>query len=324
MKPIFDTILKIFSWKYTPHIFILAFILMCSTSYAKTKSRDDTTTIAHYNLTKETWIVSHNINKTRPLASMTKLMTAMVALDYGEDLNRELILHSKMGSHLPARKFTRNELFHAMLIRSDNAAAETIANDYPGGRQSFIKAMNAKAKAMNLSSTEFKDPTGLSGSNLSSGVDMVDMVRAASNYDMIRKTSIKKQIIIETHYKTKIRSIVLENTNKPLLFQFDDIVISKTGFTNSAGWCVSLLVEHWTKRAPVEPTAMNTFMAYFDGVPDVNIARGSLEQHIIIVMGAKNKSDRIAEVQKLMYNHVNDQQISQWDYDWKINENSKE
>jgi D-alanyl-D-alanine carboxypeptidase len=255
---------------------------------------------------------------------MTKLMTAMVALDYSKDLNRKLVLKTRVGSRLPAKEFTRNELFHAMLIRSDNAAAETIADDYPNGRAAFIKAMNAKAKEMNLSSTEFKDPTGLSGSNLSSGTDMVDIVKAASNYELIRKTSIKKQTIIEAHYKTKIRSIVLENTNKPLLFQFDDIVISKTGFTNSAGWCVALLVEHWTKRAPQEPTAMNKFLSYFDGEPDRNIARGDLEQHVIIIMGAKNKSERIAEVQRIMYNHINDQQISQWDYDWKINENGKE
>ena len=324
MKYIFNTILKTFSWKYTPILFIGIFIFMCSTSYAKGKAHADTSTVAHYNITKDTWIVSQNINKTRPLASMTKLMTAMVALDYSKDLNRKLTLKTRVGSRLPAKEFTRNELFHAMLIRSDNAAAETIADDYPNGRAAFIKAMNAKAKAMNLSSTEFKDPTGLSGSNLSSGTDMVDIVKEASNYDLIRKTSIKKQTIIEAHYKTKIRSIVLDNTNKPLLFQFDDIVISKTGFTNSAGWCVALLVEHWTKRAPQEPNAMNKFLSYFDGEPDRNIARGDLEQHVIIIMGAKNKSERIAEVQRIMYNHINDQQISQWDYDWKIDEKSKE
>ena len=324
MKTIFDTILKTFSWKYTPVVFILIFLLMCSTSYAKPKPRADTSTIAHYNLTTDTWIVSQNINKTRPLASMTKLMTAMVALDYSKDLKRKVALQTRIGSHLPVREFTRNELFHAMLIRSDNAAAETIASDYPGGRAAFIKAMNAKAKEMNLSSTQFKDPTGLSGSNLSSGSDMVDIVKEASLYDVIRRTSIKKQVLIETHYKTKVRSIVLENTNKPLLFEFDDIVISKTGFTNSAGWCVALLVEHWTKRVHQEQSTVDKFLSYFDGEPDRNIARGDLEQHIIIIMGAKNKSERIAEVKKLMYNHINDQQISQWDYDWKINENGKE
>ena len=324
MKTIFDTILKAFSWKYTPVVFILIFLLMCSTSYAKPKPRADSSTIAHYNLTTDTWIVSQNINKTRPLASMTKLMTAMVALDYSKDLKRKVALQTRIGSHLPVREFTRNELFHAMLIRSDNAAAETIASDYPGGRAAFIKAMNTKAKEMNLSSTQFKDPTGLSGSNLSSGTDMVDLVKAASLYDVIRRTSIKKQVLIETHYKTKVRSIVLENTNKPLLFEFDDIVISKTGFTNSAGWCVALLVEHWTKRPQQESSTVDKFLSYFDGEPDRNIARGDLEQHIIIIMGAKNKSERIAEVKKLMYNHINDQQISQWDYDWKINENDKE
>ena len=321
MKPIFEIILKAFSWRYTPILFIGIFIFMCSTSYAKGR---DTSTIAHYNLTQDKWIVSQNIDKTRPLASMTKLMTAMVALDYSKDMKRKLVLKTRVGSHLPVKEFTRNELFHAMLIRSDNAAAETIADDFPGGRQAFIKAMNAKAKEMKLSSTEFKDPTGLSGSNLSSGSDMVDIVREASLYDVIRTTSIKKQTIIETHYKSKVRSIVLENTNKPLLFEFDDIVISKTGFTNSAGWCVALLVEHWTKRAHHEPTVIDKFMSYFDGEPDRDIARGDLEQHIIIIMGAKNKSERIADVKKLMYNHINDQQISQWDYDWKIDEKSKE
>ena len=146
MKTIFDIILKTFSWKYTPVVFILIFLLMCSTSYAKPKPRADTSTIAHYNLTTDTWIVSQNINKTRPLASMTKLMTAMVALDYSKDLKRKVALQTRIGSHLPVREFTRNELFHAMLIRSDNAAAETIASYYPCGRAAFIKSINIKAK----------------------------------------------------------------------------------------------------------------------------------------------------------------------------------
>ena len=198
MRYIFNTTLKAFSWKYTPILFIGIFIFMCSTSYAKSKAHADSSTVAHYNITKDTWIVSQNINKTRPLASMTKLMTAMVALDYSKDLNRKLVLKTRVGSRLPVKEFTRNELFHAMLIRSDNAAAETIADDYPNGRSAFIKAMNAKAKAMNLSSTEFKDPTGLSGSNLSSGTDMVDIVKAASNYELIRKTSIKVSGLVRT------------------------------------------------------------------------------------------------------------------------------
>ena len=222
---------------------LILFALASASVFAKEPS------VMHMDVSKNKIEYNHKISDVRPLASITKLMTAMVSLDYDDDLNRMVELKPLASTSLPKRKYSRNDLFHAMLIRSDNGAAETIASDYPGGRKSFIEAMNRKALQIGMLSTYFKDPTGLSVQNTSTATDITNMVIAASYYSVIRETSIKKQALFETKYKKRIRTIALKNTNQPLLFEFDQIIISKTGFTNPAGWCVALMVE---KKEKVE------------------------------------------------------------------------
>ena len=224
--------------------------------------------------------IEHQRNSTeyRPIASITKLMTAMVALDHSKDLFRQLPLNTTVRSNLPRGTYTRQDLFTAMLVRSDNAAAETLAADYPGGRKEFIWRMNQQAKEWGINAV-FRDPTGLDRGNMATAGDVGTMAVYAASYWVIRDASVKKTVAFERKFKKRLKKIQLDNTNRPLLMEFDEIIASKTGFTNPAGFCVVLVVEHEKQR------------------------------RVIVVLGERNKSRRIDTVQDIMYNHVLDQNL---------------
>ncbi len=229
-----------------------------------------------YNNTTERVIVNLNSDRVRPIASITKLMTAIVTLDHDKDLDRSLKLVGKVRGVLPRGTWTRGELLHAMLVRSDNDAAETLAADYPGGRTAFIEAMNNKARLLNMPEANFSDPSGLDNRNVTT-LDGVKLLLLASlDYPLIKEISVKKQALFEQRFKKKIRKIELPNTNKDLLFEFDNIVVSKTGLTTPAGWCVGMIVEHQRQ----------TF--------------------VVIILGAKNKLERLRLAREILYNNIND------------------
>lgn len=262
-------------------ILVLSFFIICANAEAKQKQKkkkisyQDHTSVLLYNQTKNSHEYGKQINVTRPIASVTKLMTAMVALEYDSNLKRELKINSNVGGTLPrSRSYTRHELFSAMLVRSDNSAAETLARDYPGGRKEFINRMNSLAFELRMPNTTFDDPTGLSANNTSTAIDIATLVSNAAQHTLIRETSTKKQIEIETYFKKKIRKLVLNNTNKPVLFEFNEIVVSKTGFTSRAGYCLALSVEK------------------------------NGQKYSIVILGARDKFDRIKKVEDVMYNHI--------------------
>ena len=223
--------------------------------------------------------LARNADRIRSIASITKIMTAMIALDYDKDLSRRLPLSRRVSSHLPRQEYTREQLLEAMLVKSDNAAAETLAADYPGGRSEFIAQMNRQAQAWHLDHTHFEDASGLGAANTSTVYDVAEMMNIASGYWFIRDTSVKKQVALETQYRKKIRTIRLAHTSGTILFTFDNIVVSKTGLTSSAGWCVGL------------------------------VAQQNGQQYVIVVLGSRNKTERLNTVKNIMYNHVLDQNL---------------
>jgi D-alanyl-D-alanine endopeptidase (penicillin-binding protein 7) len=166
-----------------------------------------------------------------------------------------------------------------MLVKSDNGAAETLARDYPGGITSFVQRMNSQAQEWSMTRTEFVDPHGLGAGNVSTAIEVASMITTSANYWFIRETSIKKQVAIETHQKKRVRTISLAHTSAPMLFEFDNIIVSKTGLTSAAGWCVGMAVNQ------------------------------RHEQYVIVVLGAPNKAHRFEVVKDMMYNHVLDQNI---------------
>jgi D-alanyl-D-alanine endopeptidase (penicillin-binding protein 7) len=188
-------------------------------------------------------IVSENADVQRPMASVTKIMTAMITLDQWQTLADVLVLDRKVKAVLPAGRYTRLELLNALLVRSDNAAAETLAVNYPGGRSAFLAAMNDRAQSLGMTRTHFDDPSGLINTNVSSAEDIHKMLVASMNYPLIKEISVKKQAQFDARYKKKVRKVILPNTNSRLLFEFDNIVITKTGYTTPAGFCLAMVVE---------------------------------------------------------------------------------
>lgn len=251
-------------------------ILVFSLAVGWAQARDASVYV--YNITQDRVEYQHNSTEYRPIASITKLMTAMVALDYNKDLSRVLEHHPPVKSNLPPGRYTRQELLNAMLVRSDNGAAETLAADYPGGRKEFVWRMNQQARTWGINAV-FRDPTGLDSHNMATAGDIGTLLTYAQAYWVIRETSVQKTVLFERRFKKRLRTIQLNNTNRPLLIEFDDIVVSKTGFTNPARYCVALVVE--TNR----------------------------QQRAIVVLGAANKSRRIDTVEDIMYNHVLDENL---------------
>lgn len=211
----------------------LLLILLCLPSLALSKNIGTLV----YDMDKNDIIVGSGLNEKRPIASLTKIMTAMVALDHDGDLKRKIKISGS--NKIPGGEYTREELLTAMLVRSDNAASEALAADYPGGRKAFIRAMNAKAENIGMTFTRFADPSGLSSLNLSNPVSVGIMLQVSSLYPFIRESSVKKQVSI----KKKNYSVILENTNRWLLYDFDEIVLSKTGYTSASGWSVGVILE---------------------------------------------------------------------------------
>ena len=260
--------------------FLLAIALVVSPAWGKTKTSNlPTESVLVFNVSKNRSEYERNATEQRSIASITKIMTAMVALDYDRDLNKRLKHNPRVSTSLPRQMYTRQDLLTAMLVKSDNGAAETLAQDYPGGVPAFVQRMNEQARTWDMTRTQFVDPHGLSSGNISTVHDVAGMITTSASYWFIREVSVKKQVAIETQQKKRVRTISLAHTSAPMLFEFDNIIVSKTGLTSAAGWCVGLVVAQ------------------------------KQEQYVIVVLGAPNKSQRFAVVKDAMYNHVLDQNI---------------
>jgi D-alanyl-D-alanine endopeptidase (penicillin-binding protein 7) len=182
-----------------------------------------------------------------PIASVTKLMTAMVVLDARQSMSEELTVdisqtkemkgvfsRVKLGSTL-----NRHDMMLIALMSSENRAAATLAHHYPGGYNAFIAAMNAKARALGMSHTRYVEPTGLSTSNVSTARDLSKLLIAARNYPMLSELSTTREKTVTFHKPTY--SLGFHNTDHLINKNNWDIKITKTGFTNQAGHCLVLV-----------------------------------------------------------------------------------
>jgi D-alanyl-D-alanine endopeptidase (penicillin-binding protein 7) len=183
----------------------------------------------------------------RPMASISKLMTAMVVLDGGLDMREEITLEpedfigpKRASSRLKSGdRMNRAELLLMSLMKSENPAAKSLARNYPGGYDAFIRAMNRKAKDLGMTTAFFGDPTGLDKRNVASSNDLVKMVRAAGNYDVIRRFSTTKSYdFFVANHSSGNRVYKAGNTSSLVRSGDYPIGISKTGFINEAGRCV--------------------------------------------------------------------------------------
>ena len=216
-----------------------------------------------------------------PIASITKLMTALVVLDAGQPMD-EMIelttadrrLERSSASRLAiGSKISRGDLLHLALMSSENRAAHAVARAYPGGLPACIKAMNAKARALGMKTARFTDPTGLSSGNVSSASDLAKLVAAAAADPTIRTYS------TSTSHTVAIGRQLLEfrNTNSLVNKADWDVMVQKTGYTSDAGQC--LVMKTVIRERPVLIVLLNSFGKY-TRVADVRRIRKWMEAGI--------------------------------------------
>lgn len=204
----------------------LLLVLLSSTAFASPK------------ITATSWLVadgegniieSKNADKQRSIASITKLMTAMVVLDAQQDLDEFI------------NGLSRSELLQLMLVKSDNQSAELLCENYPTGRSGCISAMNRKAYQLGLQDTHYADPSGLNIMNVSTAHELVKIVMAASAYPVIVKSSNTSQGKIVKQTRKKARQVAFHNTNP--LVATKDFIVSKTGYIRASGGCIVMMLD---------------------------------------------------------------------------------
>ena len=208
-------------------------------------------------------IYQKNADIKASIASLTKLMTAMVVLDSGLDLDKKITITKadidrvkRTTSRLPiGTKLSRYELLKVALISSDNRAAFALSRSYPSGRKGFINAMNVKAIQLDMQKSQFQDPTGLDKRNISTAKDLLKLVRAAYEYSVIRDftTTASENIKIG---KRK-NSIDFNNTNPLVRKGLWDIGLSKTGFIRESGRC--LVLQTVINNEPIIIVLLNSY-----------------------------------------------------------------
>jgi D-alanyl-D-alanine endopeptidase (penicillin-binding protein 7) len=189
-------------------------------------------------------VFSKNADAVLPIASITKLMTALVVADAQLPLDETLVVTAEdvaatklaqARSRLAlGTELTRGEMLHLALMSSENRAAHVLGRSYPGGLHAFVSAMNAKAGLLGMADTRYVEPTGLSADNRSSAQDLARLVRAASDHPVIREYSTAQEASVELGSKT----VQFRNTNGLVRSPDWDILVQKTGYIAAAGRCV--------------------------------------------------------------------------------------
>lgn len=194
-------------------------------------------------------LYAKNPDAVTPIASVTKLMGAMVVLDSGAKMDEMLDIQIKETKELKGvysrvrvgSMLTRKEMLNLSLMSSENRAAASLGFHHEGGTESFVKAMNAKAKELGMINTRFVEPTGLSEKNVSTAGDLAKMLVAASGYETIRKLSTTGQK--DTRFSKPKHTLSFVNTNPLVRNDKWEVKVSKTGFIDEAGHCLVMLAK---------------------------------------------------------------------------------
>jgi len=210
--------------------FIVLFVLCINSVFA-------------YEIKAKSWLIadgdgriieSENIEIIQPIASITKLITAMVVLDANENLTTPLKKKFK-GLYV-----TREQLLHLAIIKSDNVAAKMLCENYHRGYQACINDMNHKAQVLGMNDTVFHDSSGLDNRNVSTPKDLIKLLLAAEKYDLITSASNKLVGEIIKSKKKKILKWKYSNTN-PLVGKYS-VLVSKTGYVKASGGCLVMSI----------------------------------------------------------------------------------
>ena len=232
-------------------IFALVFVLALSIGFAQAAEPKKVVLRSNAALVMDAAtgevVMDKNGDAVTPIASITKLMTAIVILESGLDLQAPVSLTRedvdlKKGSRSRLRTgvtLTRDELLLIALMASENRAAAALGRSYPGGTQAFVAAMNEMSAELQMNDTRFVDPTGLSPQNVSSARDLAKLVRAAHGYPLIREYSTRDKATVLLSGKQKMN---YHNTNGLVRNSRWEIDLSKTGYISEAGRCLVMQV----------------------------------------------------------------------------------
>ena len=208
-------------------------------------------------------IYGKDVDTVRPIASITKLMTAMVVLDAGLDLDEKITITKAdrdlvqlTGSRLEyGATLSRREMILLAIMSSENRAASALGRTWPGGLDAFVEQMNAKAASLGMSRSRFADPAGLNVENQSTARDLARMVSAALDYPLIGEASTTQRLEVRP-YRNR-GPLTYANTNRLLKNESWDIALSKTGYINEAGRC--LVMQARIDGEPVSIVLLNSF-----------------------------------------------------------------
>lgn len=188
-------------------------------------------------------LFAKNVDNVVPIASITKLMNAMVVLDAALPMDERIAISEADKDTIKGTRsrlqvgtvLTRRELLQLALMASENRAAEALTRMYPGGTRAFVAAMNQKAVELGMWRSRFVDGTGLSSDNVSTAQDLTKMVAAAYKYPLIRDFTTDTGLIVRG---TRGRSMNFHNSNRLVSNREWDIGLSKTGYISEAGRCL--------------------------------------------------------------------------------------
>ncbi|MEI8401185.1 MAG: serine hydrolase [Alcaligenaceae bacterium] len=196
-------------------------------------------------LGSNTTLFSRNEETARPIASITKLMTAIVIVDANQSMSEivevtnsdiDTVKHSR--SRLPVgTKLSRGDMMHLALMSSENRAANALGRNYPGGMTAFVAAMNSKAQQLGMRQSRFVEPTGLSSENVASPRDLVKLLQASASRPAIRHYTTDDQHEV----RSSGHATLFRNTNMLVMNPTWDIKVSKTGYINEAGQCLVMV-----------------------------------------------------------------------------------
>ncbi len=208
-------------------------------------------------------IYGKDVDTVRPIASITKLMTAMVVLDARLDLDEQITVSPEdrdvirmTGSRLqPGATLPRREMLLLALMSSENRAAAALGRTYPGGLHHFVEEMNNKAASLGMRNSHFADPAGLNENNVSTASDLAKMLAAADGYPLITQSTTTTRMEVQPY--TNRGPLTYANTNRLLKSEDWDIGLSKTGYINEAGRC--LVMQANIKGEDVSIVLLNSF-----------------------------------------------------------------
>jgi D-alanyl-D-alanine carboxypeptidase/D-alanyl-D-alanine endopeptidase (penicillin-binding protein 7) len=239
-------------------------------------------------------LIEKNANAVVSIASLTKLMTAMVVLDARQDMDEMIAIGKEdvdmlkfSSSRVPVgARISRGDILRLALMSSDNRAAHSLGRTYPGGTPAFKAAVRAKIAALGMTNTVIEEPTGLSPNNKSTAADLVKMAQAAAEYPEITEMSTEARDIINING----RGVGFNNTNRLVGAKGWDIGLSKTGYTSEAGRCLIMNIKTAGKNATM--VLLNASASSARILDALNVRRFITGEPVNQVVRASSKAPR--------------------------------